>query len=506
VELIGSLIGLRRYQQAQRAAEKIITQFGPTTPVIQRPLQTRASISEEEPIAVRTIDLSQSGIGLPDVTDYMRVRIFITWADLPIGSFEIINGYRPLSAARLRDAAVDHLGLKLLGADKYQGSLWTELVAALSQRYLPAEPEPNPTAPAPLPVSVSVSVVVATHDRPGDLRECLQGLASQISPRKIEVIIVDNNPASGLTPPVVAEFPGVVLINETRKGLSYARNRGIALSQGEIIIATDDDVKVPPTWLERLVAPFSRADVMVVTGNTLPFELETSAQQLFERYGGLGRGFERFEVGTEWFESYRHHAVPTWELGATANAAFRATIFSDPKVGLLDETLGVGTPTGCSEDTYLFYKVLKAGYTLMYEPTAYLWHKHRRDKSALHRQIHGYSKGHVAYHLTTLLRDQDMRALFHIGFHMPRWHMQRLFWQLKNRLQGRKNEYPIWMTMTEIKGNLAGPWALWRSRRRVAREGLSQPYVPVAQRSLTPLEPSFEPGPVNFSLASEKVL
>ena len=47
----------------------------------------------------------------------------------------------------------------------------------------------------------------------------------------------------------------MVLVNETRKGLAYARNRGITISQGEIIIATDDDVKLPPTWLERLVAP-----------------------------------------------------------------------------------------------------------------------------------------------------------------------------------------------------------------------------------------------------------
>ena len=65
---------------------------------------------------------------------------------------------------------------------------------------------------------------------------------------------VDNNPASGLTPPVVAEFPGVRLVNEPRKGASYARNKGIITSRGDLVTTTDDDVTLPPDWLEKLVA------------------------------------------------------------------------------------------------------------------------------------------------------------------------------------------------------------------------------------------------------------
>jgi GT2 family glycosyltransferase len=281
---------------------------------------------------------------------------------------------------------------------------------------------------------------------------------------------------------VVAEFPGVMLVDEPRRGLAYARNAGFTASQGGIVIATDDDVIVPPDWLEKLVAPFVRSDVMIVTGNTLPLELETSAQRFFERYGGLGRGFKPFAVGSDWFESFRRQAVPTWELGATANAAFRASIFSHPQIGLMDEALGPGMPAGVGEDTYLFYKVLKAGYTLVYEPAAYVWHKHRRDMSALRRQIYNYSKGHVAYHVTTLLRDHDLRALLHLAVHMPRWRLRQIMWQFKDRLRGKKSDYPLSLTLLEIAGNLAGPWSLWQSRRRVKREGHSQPYVPVSQR------------------------
>ena len=160
----------------------------------------------------------------------------------------------------------------------------------------------------------------------------------------------------------------------------------------------------------------------------------------------------------------------------------------------MDEALGVGTPTGCSEDTYLFYRVLKAGHTILYQPTAYVWHKHRRDMRALRRQIYGYSKGHVAYHLTTLLRDHDLRALLRLSIHLPRWHVKQVLRQIKSRLRGKRTDYPLSLTLLEIAGNLAGPWALWRSHRRVKREGRSQPYVPVPQRSASTQElPPAEP-------------
>ena len=119
-----------------------------------------------------------------------------------------------------------------------------------------------------------------------------------------EIVVVDNNPGSGLTPPVVADFPDVVLVNEPCRGLAYARNAGFVASKGDICIATDDDVRFPPDWLEKLLAPFSQNNVMAVTGNVLPYELKSQAQHLFEEYGGLGRGYERLEANEKWFEKF----------------------------------------------------------------------------------------------------------------------------------------------------------------------------------------------------------
>jgi hypothetical protein len=98
--------------------------------------------------------------------------------------------------------------------------------------------------------------------------------------------------------------------------------------------------------------------------------------------------------------------------------------------------------------------------------------------AALRRQIYNYSKGHVAYHLTTLLNDHDLRVLTRLLIALPRSQLKRSLLRLRGR-----SPYPLSLVLLEFLGTLAGPWALWRSRRRVKREGRSTPYVPLARRS-----------------------
>ena len=488
-ELIGILIGLDRYQKARRRVAEIIVKYGPQ-PIADGvdTIFPAKQVKPKEATAVCHVDLSQPLQSLNDVEGYSNTRIFVTCAHHVLGSVDISNHGQPIGVTRLIEAIVGRFGMQLLDLEQDRGkeAVWREAIAFLKQRFTSAVGKTT-VIQETLSAGTPISIVVATLDRPNDLRCCLKYLMAQKTSHPVEIVVVDNNPASGLTPPVIAEFPKVVLVNEPRKGLAYARNAGFVASTGDIVVATDDDVVMPPDWLEKLIAPFARPDVMIVTGNVFPLELENAAQYYFEQYGGLGRGFRKIEANRQWFESFQRHAVPTWELGATANAAFRATIFSDPQIGLMDEALGPGMPSGVGEDTYLFYKVLKAGYTLVYEPSAYVWHEHRRTMASLRRQLYNYSKGHIAYHMTTVLRDRDFRGLKQILIHLPLWRLRRTAWHVRDLVKGdlfRGNgHYPVSLTLIEIVGNLLGIWALWQSRRRVRREGRSQPYLPVAQRS-----------------------
>jgi glycosyltransferase involved in cell wall biosynthesis len=400
------------------------------------------------PIGVRMVDVRQPVGPLTDVSAYPRVRVFVIDGPDLIGSVDIWNARRTIGASRLREAIAQTVG--------YQ----------LAKRGLSRQLAPDRTIET-LPSDVPVSIVVPTSNRPGDLRRCLESLHAQRSTRPLEIVVVDNRPGQGTAQQVTRDFPMVTVIEESRGGLSYARNAGFLAARGEILVATDDDVVAPPTWIERLVAPFTRPEVAAVTGNVLPLELETEAQCRFEAYGGLGKGFEPIEVSRDWFAAFRG-AVPTWRLGATANAAFRASALHDPAIGMFDEALGAGTPTGCSEDTYLFYRLLKADRTLVYDPSVYVWHRHRQTSDALRKQIFDYSKGHVAYQLTTLLNEHDARALVRLGWSLPKTYVRRAIQRLRQR-----SEYPLDLIALEILGNLAGPWSLWRSRRRVRRLGRS---------------------------------
>jgi len=430
--------------------------------------------------AVRTVELTRPVEALTDVTDYERTRVIVTWQGAGIGQIYVWNHKRIISAPRLRDAIIGELGCRLFDPDQNLGEVdcWARLQVALAQRFMPQSSnlllDTAVLRPTTLDQTIIASIVICTCDRPDDLRNCLLGVIQQNTTRSFEIIVVDNRPH--LTPPIVAEFPQVKLMSEPRPGADYARNTGIAASGGEIVVMLDDDTTVPSAWLENLLTPFERSEVMAVTGNILPLELESASQRLFESYGdgGLGRGFERFECGPEWFSS--KEVVKTWLLGGTANIACRARLFADPQVGLLDEALGAGMPSGSGEDIYFFYKILKAGYTIVYEPTAFVWHKHRQDMPALRRQLYNYSKGHVAYHLTLLLQEQDWRSLKHIFVTLPQWHAGRIIRKLKGQ-----SRYPISLVLLEALGHLAGPWSLWSSHQRVQRLGYSQPYTPIVR-------------------------
>ncbi|NEV62206.1 glycosyltransferase [Thiorhodococcus minor] len=465
-ELLGGIRGTTSYPRSRRQAREIARRSGPQGPAWSAP-GPQESAQASDAVAVRDIDLGQPLVPLEGLRQYRAVRLFVRTCGRLLGHVEIPVQGAGVSRLQQAEAIADRLAEPLLALpERLDPRLRETLMTAALAGYFgyPASGvEPQ------LPDSIAVSIAVATYDRPDDLRNCLESLIALETRRPVQIIVVDNHPLSGLTAPVVADFPEVERVEEPRQGSAYARNAGILAATGEILVTTDDDVTVPPAWLERLIAPFARADVMAVTGHILPLALEQRTQQQFERYGGLGRGYERFEVDGRFFEASARRVVRTWDLGGTANSAYRCSLFDNTAIGLMEETLGAGMPSGVGEDTYLFYRILKAGHALCYEPDAYVWHRHRCDDAALRSQLYNYSKGHVAYHLTTLLKDGDLRALKYLLWNLPVAQLKRL----ARAMLGR-GQYPGALMRLEIRGNLAGPWALWQSYRRVRREGRSR--------------------------------
>ena len=318
----------------------------------------------------------------------------------------------------------------------------------------------------PLPLA---TVAVCTRDRSTDLSRCLDSL-SRLDYPNLDILIVDNSPISNVTERLVhINYPNARYVCESRPGLNWARNRAITEARGEIIAYTDDDVVVDPKWVRALARVFvENREVMAVTGLVVPYELETEAQILFERYGGFGRGFRRkwYRVDRKSGERSLYHGAG--QFGTGANMAFRRSLFD--KINYFDPALDVGTATNGGGDLDMFFRVLKEGHTLVYEPSAVVRHIHRRDYAHLRTQITNNGIGLYSYFVRNALFYPDERFAF---IRLGLWWL--LWWNIRRLLISLvcPARIPCNLILAELWGSLIGLSRYQKSRRATAKVAYS---------------------------------
>jgi GT2 family glycosyltransferase len=242
----------------------------------------------------------------------------------------------------------------------------------------------------------SVAVIISTAGREEQLEHCIRSLLAQRR-TELEVVVVDNRPATGRTlrtvEPIMAEDRRVRYVAEPRIGLSVARNRGVSETDAELVAFTDDDVFADECWLEWLIAPFAEPEVAVACGMVLPLELETEAQKRFEQYAGFSKGMERrsYDARSGPISGRLLYPFVNGAIGVGNNMAFRRSEILT--TGGFDTALGAGSPAGSCEETWAFSKAILRGGRIVYEPRALCWHEHRKDGDALRDQIFGYGVG-----------------------------------------------------------------------------------------------------------------
>ncbi|MGP1357568.1 glycosyltransferase family 2 protein, partial [Roseicyclus sp.] len=89
------------------------------------------------------------------------------------------------------------------------------------------------------------TIVVASYNRPRQLRECLDCLAKLDHP-SYRVIVVDDGSDVPFAP-LAAEYGGLVeVIRQENKGPAAARNRGVEAASTDFVAFTDDDCRPEP--------------------------------------------------------------------------------------------------------------------------------------------------------------------------------------------------------------------------------------------------------------------
>jgi len=122
---------------------------------------------------------------------------------------------------------------------------------------------------------INISLVVPTYNRADYLYKSLETFVNQsLNKNYYEIIVVDNNSTDDtkkVFDSFVGRFPehNWVYFFEPRQGLHYARNRGILLAKGEIIVFGDDDIEASPKWLEAILQSFYKDEKIGVVGGPI---------------------------------------------------------------------------------------------------------------------------------------------------------------------------------------------------------------------------------------------
>lgn len=347
---------------------------------------------------------------------------------------------------------VDRALLVFTGPDGPVGTRWVSS-ATLEDAVVQRPRAEAPAVPAPTP-DVPVTVVVCTRERPDDLARCLGALQRCVMDGD-EILVVDNAPATSRTAGVVSTFPARRIV-EPRAGLDRARNAGIAAARNDLVAFVDDDVVVTPFWRRALTGPFSEPEVVCVTGPVLPIELETRAQEEFERYAG-----HRWRYQPRRYSSVNLRPSSADAVGIGANMVFRRDWLR--RLGGFDVRLDAGTLTRSGGDTDMFARVIDAGGVIAHAPGALVWHRHRTRYSELLACAFGYGCGTFAMLTRRLFEARDGAA----ALAAARWYAGTAMKAVRMRLSGAPA--PGWgVQLVEWCGAAWGPLCFlretWRTR------------------------------------------
>ena len=225
-------------------------------------------------------------------------------------------------------------------------------------------------------MSPKLSICICTYNRGESLKRTLYSLVSQkgIESESIEVLVVDNN-CTDITPKVLEAFRKslpIRCVTESQQGLANARNRAAAEFRGDVILFTDDDVRLERGWLaayQDAIRRFPNAEYF--GGRILPDWGQAKPRWIGDEPLPLIDGV------LVWFD----HGVETRPFWATeplpfgASFAVKRSLFE--KIGLFRVDLGTGgTGLGRGEETEFLMRARDAGAHGVYVGEALCFHSY----------------------------------------------------------------------------------------------------------------------------------
>ncbi|HUB65930.1 MAG TPA: glycosyltransferase [Candidatus Methylacidiphilales bacterium] len=214
-----------------------------------------------------------------------------------------------------------------------------------------------------------VTVVVCSYNGARTLRDCLNSLQDLHYPN-YEVVFVDDG-SKDQTQKIITEYPRVRNIVQVNKGLSVARNVGIAAALGDVIAFTDSDCMADRDWLYFLVHSLLSGDFAAVGGPNI----SPPATNWIQATVGAAPGSPSHVLLTDTIAEH----VPGCNM-AYHKWALEGIGGFDPEY------------RKAGDDVDVCWRLMQHGYQIGFSPAAVVWHYRRFEVRTYFSQQLGYGE------------------------------------------------------------------------------------------------------------------
>lgn len=207
-----------------------------------------------------------------------------------------------------------------------------------------------------------ISIIIPAYNEEENILKTLYSISETLTRHTLEVIVVNNNSIDE-TEKLAFEC-GVTCITEKKQGITNARNGGLAIAKGEIVINADADTIYPPSWIDDMVTPLIEDKNICLTYGKFSFVSIANTPRLVYFFYEYASDFNRLIC-----KLYKEEALNVYGF----NSACR-------RVQCLSVD-GFNHPPGTNEDGWLAIKLREKGYGKFYWVTftrSIVWTTDRR--------------------------------------------------------------------------------------------------------------------------------
>lgn len=214
-----------------------------------------------------------------------------------------------------------------------------------------------------------VSVVVASYNGGRTLQTCLESL-SRLNYPDYEVILVDDGSTDN-TQEIARRFENVCTIHHNNRGLSSARNTGLAVATGEVIAYTDSDCRADEDWLYYLISDLLKDGFVGIGGhNFLPPEDSLVAAAVMTSPGGPA-----------------HVMLTDREAEHIPGCNMAFFKWGLAEIGGFDPIF-----RKAGDDVDVCWRLQQRGYRIGFSPAGFVWHYRRSTVQGYLQQQNGYGE------------------------------------------------------------------------------------------------------------------